>query len=253
MIRWLNSTLGRGIGFFIVLELMLVPAVLYWPDFSKHIGKFRALAPLPVMRGIIDTLETGGAFAYVTGQHFFKGCNTLGVAAAVLLSVGAVAGEAHRGTLEIFLARPVSRTRLLTERYVEGALAVCLPVFASTLTIPALLEHIGEKLTYGPLLWSALHTNLLLLAIYSLGFFLSTLSRTPLAIAFALLFFTILQFALYLVERVTHWSLFRLTDVERFLEIQKRGGLDPKYWLPLAGVSLALYIASLRAFARRTP
>jgi ABC-type transport system involved in multi-copper enzyme maturation permease subunit len=60
-------------------------------------------------------------FAYVTGQHFFKGCNTLGTAAAVLLAVGAVAGEAHRGTLEIWLARPLSRRRILSERWVQGA------------------------------------------------------------------------------------------------------------------------------------
>jgi hypothetical protein len=251
--RALSSTLWRGVGFFVVLELMLVPALIYWPDFEKHIGKFRAMAPLPVMRNIIDTLETGGVFAYVTGQHFFKGCNTLGVAAAVLLSVGAVAGEAHRGTLELWLARPVSRARLLTERYVQGALAVCLPVFATTLTIPPILQQIGQDLPYGPLMWSALHTNLLLLAIYSFGFFCSTLSRSPLSIAFGLLFFTILQFAIYLVEKATQWSLFRLTDVERFLEIQGRGGLDPKLAGPLVLVSAALFVASLRAFARRTP
>lgn len=253
MARALSSMLWRAVGFFVVLEVMLIPAILYWPDFQKHIGKFRAMAPLPVMRGIIDTLETGGAFAYVTGQHFFKGCNTLGVAAAVLMSVGAVAGEAHRGTLEIWLARPLSRWRLLTERYVQGALAVCVPVFATTLTIPLLAEHVGAKLPYGPLLWSALHTNLLLLAIYSVGFFFSTLSRAPLSIAFGLLFLMILQFALYLVEKATHYSLFRLTDVERFLEIQKRGGLDLRIAAPLVLFSAALYIASLKAFARRTP
>jgi len=251
--RALTSLVWRGLGFFVVLELMLVPAILYWPDFDKHIGKFRAMAPLPVMRSIIDTLETGGVFAYVTGQHFFKGCNTLGVAAAVLLSVGAVAGEAQRGTLELWLARPLSRRRLLSERYVQGAAALCLPVFATTLTIPSLLERVDASLPYGPLVWSAAHTCLLLLAIYSVGFFCSTLSRSPLSIAFALLFFTILQFALYLVEKATHYSLFRLTDVERFLEIQKRGGLDPRIALPLAAISALLYAASLIAFARRTP
>jgi len=30
---------------------------------------------------------------YISGQHFFKGCNTLGTAAAVLFAVGAVAGD----------------------------------------------------------------------------------------------------------------------------------------------------------------
>jgi hypothetical protein len=197
--RALRSTLGRAIGFFVVLELMLIPAVLWWPEFAKHTKQLRAMAPLPVMRGLVDTLEQGGAFAYVTGQHFFKGCNTLGTAAAVLLAAGAIAGEAHRGTLEIWLGRPLSRTRILTERFAAGALAVALPVFATTLTIPPLAARVGATLELGPLMLCAAQESLLLLAIYAIGFFLSSISRSPFAIAFALLFFTIFEFA-------TTWS-----------------------------------------------
>jgi ABC-2 type transport system permease protein len=251
--RALRSTLGRAVGFFVVLELMLIPAVLYWPEFARHAKQLRAMAPLPVMRDLVDTLEQGGVFAYVTGQHFFKGCNTLGTAAAVLLAVGAIAGEAHRGTLEILLARPVSRARVLTERFLAGAIAVAAPVVATTLTIPMLLERVGQTLPYGPLLLAAVHESLLLLALYSVGFFLSAISRAPLGIAFGLLFFTIFQFAIYLVERLTHWSLFRLADVERFLFIQQNGRLDLRVVAPLAGVVVLGYVASLIAFRRRTP
>jgi ABC-2 type transport system permease protein len=251
--RALRSTLGRAVGFAIVLELMLIPAILYWPEFQKHTRELRALAPLPVMRQMIDTLEQGGVFAYVTGQHFFKGCNTLGTAAAVLLAVGAVAGEAHRGTLEIWLARPLSRRRILSERYLQGALGLALPVVATTLTIPVLLARVGATLPLAPLVLCALHESLLLLAIYSLAFLLSTLSRSPLGIAFGMLSFTIFQFAIYMVERLTHWSVFRLADVERFLYVQAHGTLDPRVVTPLLAICAAAYVASLVAFARRTP
>jgi ABC-type transport system involved in multi-copper enzyme maturation permease subunit len=248
-----RSTAWRALGFAVVLELMLIPAILYWPEFQKHTRELRAMAPLPVMRGMIDTLEQGGVFAYVTGQHFFKGCNTLGTAAAVLFAVGAVAGEAHRGTLEIWLARPLSRRRILTERYVQGALAVALPVLATTLTIPLLLERIGASLPLGPLVLSALHQSALLLAIYGLTFFLSSISRAPLGLAFGMLFFTIFQFAIYLVERLTHASIFRLADVERFLYVQSHGSLDWRVVAPLLAICAVTYVASLVAFARRTP
>ena len=249
----LRSILWRAIGFFLVLEAMLVPAILYWPDFQKHVDKLRALAPIPVLRNVIDTLEEGGVFAYVTGQHFFKGCNTLGTAAAVLLAVGAVAGESHRGTLEIWLARPLSRRRILTERYVQGALAVALPVLLSTLTIPPLVAHVGAEIQLAPLMRSALHQCAMLLAIYSVAFFLSTRARAPLGIAFVLLFFTIFEFAVYLVERLTNWSVFRMTDVERFLDIQRTGSFDWRVLGPLLGTCGAMYVAALISFERRTP
>jgi ABC-2 type transport system permease protein len=251
--RALRSTLVRALGFFLVLEAMLIPAVVWWPEFAKNVKQLRAMAPLPVMRDLVDQLEQGGVFAYVTGQHFFKGCNTLGTAAAVLMAVGAVAGEAHRGTLEIWLARPLSRTRILTERFVAGALGVAVPVVATTLTIPFLLEYVGTRLDLAPLLLSAVHESLLLVAIYAIAFFLSTISRAPLGIAFGMLFFTIFQFAIYLVEKLTHWSIFRLADVERFLDIQKTGTFDLRVVSPLAAAVIAAYIASLIAFRRRTP
>lgn len=253
MARALRSTLGRALGFFLVLEAMLIPALMFWPEFAQHAQQLRAMAPMPVLRDLVDQLEQGGVFAYVTGQHFFKGCNTLGTAAAVLMAVGAVAGEANRGTLEIWLARPLSRTRILTERFVAGAFAVAVPVVATTLTIPKLLERVGTKLDLAPLLLSAAHESLLLLALYAVAFFLSTLSRAPLGIAFAMLFFTIFQFAIYLVERLTHWSLFRLADVERFLSIQRTGSLDARVVAPLAAIVLVGYAASVVAFRRRTP
>ena len=95
------------LGYFVILELMLVGAVLYWPNFEGNLESVRALSsPIPALRDIINDIEETGVFGYISGQHFFKGCNTLGTAAAVLFAVGAVAGEAHRGTLEILLARP---------------------------------------------------------------------------------------------------------------------------------------------------
>lgn len=251
--RALHSTFWRAVGFFVVLELMLVPAVLYFPEFQKHTSSLKAMAPIPVLRNVIDTLEQGGVFAYVTGQHFFKGCNTLGTAAAVLLACGAVAGEVHRGTFEIFLARPLSRRRILTERWLEGAAAVCIPVVLSTLTIPWLCSLVGHTVPYLPLLLCAVQQCAVLLAVYAVTFLLSTRARAPMGIAFAMLFFTVFQFAAYLVERITHLSLFRLADVERFLYIQRELGFESWALLPPLGITLLAFLASLASFERRTP
>ena len=243
----------RVIGFSVLLEAMLVGAILYWPTFREHFGRLRGLVPLPVVQSLFQAVETGGLAAYVAGQHFFKGCNTLGTAAAVLFAAGAVAGEAHRGTLEIWLARPLSRRRILLERWALGALAVVLPIFLTTLSIPWLLSYVDDHLPLRPLLLGAVHQSLFLLAFYSLSFLLSTLGRSALPIATTVLFLSTFEFAIYLVERVTHYSIFRLADIERFMRIFHSGGLETGLVAGLALASLLALAASLFAFERRVP
>jgi len=100
---------------------------------------------------------------------------------------------------------------------------------------------------------AAAHHGAFLLAFYALAFLASTLARAPLPIALGLIFVEVFQLALYLIEEATHWSLYRLVDLDRFLWIQAHGTLDLSVVGPLAAFALALYAASLAVFARRTP
>ena len=244
----------RSFGFFFVLEVMLAAAILWWPSFAKNVGAILDLAkPLPALRQLTDTVSQEGVLGYVVGQHFFKGCNTLGATAAVLFSMGAVAGEAHRGTLEIWLARPVSRFRLLTERYVLGWLATVVPVFATTATVPWLLGYVDETLPWNDLLLCSLHQSLFLGTLYTVTFLLSALSSQPIRLAFLMLFLSILQFALYMVEEITHYSLFQLVDVRAFVDIAKADALPLVPTAAFLVLHVLGFFFSLRAFARRVP
>jgi hypothetical protein len=211
-----------ALGYALVLELLLVGAILWWPDFEKNVPALRAMAPMKVLKTVVSELEAGGVFAYVAGQQYFKACNTLGTAAAVLFAVGAVAGEAHRGTLELWLARPYSRARILAERFSVGALALLIPVFATSATIPWLAGFVDEELSLGPLLLCSAHESCLLLAIYAFTFLLSSLGSNPTKIALGVLLVTTFEFAIYMIERVTHWSLYRLSDVPDFMPSSPR-------------------------------
>jgi ABC-2 type transport system permease protein len=253
MDRELKSTLWRSLAFALVLEAMLAGAILFWPNFKDNIGVLKAMMPMKVMKEMVDSLGQGGVVAYVNGQHFFKGCNTLGCAASVLFAMGAVAGEAQRGTLEIWLARPLSRRRILCGRFLAGALAVSLPVFATTLTIPWLLARVEESARLGPLVLCAAHESLFLLAVYSVTFFLSSVGHRPIFIAFVVLFTTTFEFSMYMIQTVTHWSIFRLSDIETFGRISSSSALDWRVCGPfMAVIALALF-ASLYAFERRVP
>jgi ABC-2 type transport system permease protein len=253
MLRELKNVAWRMLGYLVVLEAMLAAAVLYWPKFRDNVPAILRLVPGKVMGGLFASMASRGAEGYVILQHFFKGCHLVGGAAAVLFAAGAVAGEAHRGTLEIWLALPFSRRRLLAERYAAGLLAVVLPIVATSASIPGLLSLVGESARPGPWLLGAVHESVFLAAIYGATFLLSAIGSRPTAIAFGAILVLVLEFALYLVMEATHASLYRLADVEDFTRIFESGTLDPRVLAPLA-LAIALCFAGAQlAFARRVP
>jgi len=243
-----------SLAYLVILEVMLAAALLAWPAFAENIATLRNMAaPIPVLGDVFDSVEETGVLGYTLAQHFFKGCNTLGTAAAVLFAAPAVAGEAHRGTLELWLARPFSRTRLLLERYGAGALALIAPVFLSTLTIPYLAERVDELEPYAPYLLCAVHQSVFLLAIYSLTFLCSALGSNPTKISLAILFVTTFEFAIYMIKVWTHWSLFRLSDLQTMIAIADDRRLDWSLAAWLLGASALFLAASLVVFRRRNP
>ncbi len=238
---------------FVVLEVMLALAIYWWPAFEENAA---ALAPIfgriPVMLDQFQLIERAGVNAYVVGQHFFKGCNTLGVAAAVLLAMGAVAGEAQRGTLELWISRPLSRTRLYTERYLAGMAALWLPILASTATTNLLLRMVDDHLNLRMLMVCALHECLFLGVIYSFTFLFSALGDQPLRIAFVMLFFGIFEFAIYMVKTATHYSIFRTADIQTFVTMM-RYGLEGGKTALLVALNLVPFFVGLVLFRRRVP
>ncbi|MEO2237246.1 MAG: ABC transporter permease subunit [Candidatus Poseidoniia archaeon] len=254
MNREAKSYLFRSVGFFIVLEAMLVAAILFWPSFVENIASLKKLAaPMPMLGKMVSQLEEGGVAAYVVGQHYFKGCNTLGTAAAVLFAMGAVAGEVHRGTLELWLSRPVSRWRLLSERYFGGLAAVLVPLFISSATVPMLLQTVDESMGMGALMLCSVHMSLFLGAIYSVTFLLSAMGSQPTRIAFVMLFFNIFEFATYMVKDITHYSMYRLAYIEVLMKIVLFDKLNWTFLGVMLTICVGCFLGAQAAFHRRVP
>jgi len=253
MRRDLRSYALSGLFLFVVLEVLLVLAVVWWPNFEESLGSLKKLAKIPMLAKQIDLIDMYGVGAYVVGQHYFKACNTLGAAAAVLFAMNAVAGEAQRGTLEIWLARPVTRARLFSERWLLGQAALWLPVLLSSLTVPPLLRLVDAHMRYAPLVMCTLQQGLFLGAIFSLTFLFSALSSQPLKIALFMLFGSIFQFAIYMVKTISHYSLFRLVDIEAYLNVLNSGWPAARICVPLLAANALFYALGLAAFRRRLP
>ena len=134
-----------------------------------------------------------------------------------------------------------------------GQLALALPVFVTSATIPALLTMVDETMPWSQLIWCSLHASLFLGAVFSATFLLSSLLSEPNQIALFMLFFTTFQFSIYLVKTITHYSLFRLADIDAFMAIIKGGGPNWPLTIGLAVASLACLAGSLWAIERRVP
>jgi len=254
MLRTKRAYVAYGLGLTLIVGLMLAGAIYWWPTFSVNVTQLKVFAlPVPMLGDMLNQIERGGVAAYVAGQHYFKAGNTVCVGAAILFASGAVAGEAQRGTLEVWLARPVSRARLLTERYVGGLLVTLAPLFLTSALVPWMLTWVDESMGFGDLMRMSVHCAAMLTAIYSLAFLWSTASSDPMRIIFVVLMFFVFQFAIYLVKTATNYSFFRLADIEVYMKIVLHDRLDMRIVGPFVAVSVVSYVTSLRVFARRVP
>ncbi|HPF14199.1 MAG: ABC transporter permease [Planctomycetes bacterium] len=243
-----------GLFLFAMLEALLYAAIHWWPAFAENMGAMKALAaPLPILKDQINLVDKLGAPAYVAGQHYFKACNILGSTAAILFASNAIAGEVHRGTFEVWLARPVSRLRLFTERFLLGYAAIGVAVLLSSLTTPALLQTVGTTMAYSDLVRCSLFQTLFLGAMYSVTYVFSAVSSQPLKIAFVMLFFAITEFAIYMVKTITHFSIFRWSDIETYATIIGRNELDLQRVGVLLLIQALAFGIGLQRFLRRSP
>lgn len=254
MFRGARGYLIYGLGFFVVLEIMLVAAVYWWPTFEENLPSIKAIAaPIKILSSLVDQVDQFGVSGYIVGQHFFKGCSALGTAAAVLFAANAIAGEAHRGTMEIWLARPVSRLRLMSERWLGGLMVVTVPVFATSATVPYLLSMFDKTMPMSDLMRCSVHMSAFLAAIYAVAFLWSSYGSEPMRISFVMLFASVMVFALYLVEGVTHYSLYRLVEIKVFMRIITEDAMNWTLLAPMLACTVVAYVLSARAFGQRVP
>ena len=77
------------VAYTLLLELLLIPAILLWPDLRRAGAGIGELLPAEFLRNIFRQVmspDDDGAFlAYMAVQLFFKGVNVVGVAGAVLM------------------------------------------------------------------------------------------------------------------------------------------------------------------------
>ena len=111
--------LGFGVGSALMAALVLA----IYPSYSEALEDF--VLP-PALQAIVGDVDIGTATGFVSVE-FFSWIPVLFVVYAIIQGTGALAGEESSGTIDILLAQPISRTRLLVEKslaIVVGAVAI---------------------------------------------------------------------------------------------------------------------------------
>lgn len=253
----LRTSLLRGLGLFVLLTGHLAVVLYFYPVFLEEKGPLLKIAEMAggVLAGDAR-LAAKSEWGFVASQQFFKLANTLGTGAAVIFAAGAVAGETGRGTLEIYLARPVSRARLFTERYLAGAATLLVPLIVSSALFETLARWTGvADLVHTSnlqMVRAACYQGTFLMMFYAAAYAVSVFATRPLSVVLGLLFFTIAMYALYLVPSANAWSIFQWTDVQTFVDLESRWAA-PAQWTRTLGATAAFTALAWFGFRRRLP
>lgn len=247
-------------AYVVLMELMLVAAVFYWPDLRDALAKISKLGFLNVLgqlipfdflkRPFLTLVDPEKRYAsYIALQHFFKGINIMGIAAAMLLGTFVIARERENGTLEILLSLPASRGRILAVKSLVLAIGLACGIFLTSLSLLLLDPLVGEGLAAVPLLLCSLHGTLTVLLFMAMTILASTFFRTQASVAFAVGVFIAVEFAVYFIQVARNWSFFRLCDFEVYFPILTGESGLPFWefeWILILGTALCYSIAHRR-------
>jgi ABC-2 type transport system permease protein len=221
--------------------------------------QFEALLDSGVIPSQIAQFGGGDIFS-LTGSVSLGFIHPIAVGLMLVFAVGfagsAVAGERQRGTLEVLLARPLSRRRLYVTVLVTSALFVACTTGALTLgtfTGTALVDRLGE-LGAGnlPILW--LNATLLFLAVAAISLAASvSFDRLTPAIGVSLAFVLVSYFLDTIGQLwpdaafLQPYSIFHYLDARAALA----GLPDPANFVVLAAVIAGAVLYASLVFPRR--
>lgn len=206
--------------YLLILELLLIPAVLLWPDIYGDLQRSTFLRSIgfdvarSIGEGIGNRDEDLAYVNWMALQLFFKGVNLAGIAAAVLLGTALFAREREAHTLEFLLARPVSRGMILWQKSWPTALCVVVPVFLANWSAIWWSARIDQPLAFGPVTLCCVHSALFVLCFLGFTTWVSVLCRVQAHVAFWVGGITIVQIGIYLIPRLRRYSLFHLSDFD---------------------------------------
>jgi ABC-type transport system involved in multi-copper enzyme maturation permease subunit len=208
-----------ALAYLLILELLCVPVLLWWPDIYDVLQRSPFIRNLPMFvqpigAGITNNDSNVAYRSWVALMLFLRSTNLVGVAAAVLFGTGLFARERENQTFELLLSRPVARGAILWHKLWPTTICLVAPLYLVNASAIFWSATIGYELPPGPLFQATTHAAVFLCGFLFATTWVSVRMRVQAHVAAVVGAFAVLQLGLYLTQRIRPYTLFRLVDFD---------------------------------------
>jgi len=172
--RWSIFWWGLGIIFFVFLTLIFYPTIR---DQSAQLDKSFNQIPETARQLFTDTADIFSPIGYLSSQIFYLMLPLLLGILAIAQGMGAIGKEERDNTIELLLARPVSRGKLLLSKAAAAGIIIIFVGVLSGLAAAVMCQLTGLKVEFVDVLAATGCVILMSLCFGALAFMLSAFGR----------------------------------------------------------------------------
>lgn len=249
--KMLRDEWVKLVAFLVFMSAVAVVQILVWPELREMLPNILEIVPKQ-FKWIIGGMQKEGFIYFTMTQQFMKNIGIFGSALAIILGASAVAKEVEAGTLELLLAQPISRMRVLAEKFLFYLGVLAIPVlFSTVLTYPAALM-IGESISLASLLIAGLYCFSIIAVVFSFTFFLGVLIETQMQVIVAGLALCLAMTVLVVFNATSFLSLYSYMDLNTLRPIITSSHVPIIEILVFMLLCAACFTASWWRFSRKT-
>lgn len=249
--RWSIIWWSVGLVAFISLELSVYPSI------KKSATQLnQALSHLPgTVRSLFGSQDLFSPVGYLNSRIFYLLLPLMLSILAIGLGSSLIAREESEGTLELLLARPVSRAKLLLAKAVSGFLIVLTISSVALVALVSLVKAVGLAVALPRIAFATLLAVDLAILFGSLAYFIASLGRVGRGASIGVA--SLIGLGGYIISSLegnVHWLRYP-AEALPYHYYNPTNVLNGSYtWAVaglFAGLSLILLIGSWLAFRRR--
>jgi len=249
--KMLRDEWVKLVAFFIFMSAVAIVQTALWPKIRVMLPSIMELVPHK-LKWLIGGMQAEGFVYFTITQQMMKNIGVFGSALAVILGASAVAKEIEAGTMELLLAQPISRKRVLFEKYLFNLSLLFIPVFISTLLTWSAALMIGESISMTGLLITGLYGFCIVAVVYSFTFFLGVLIETQMQVIVAGLGFCLVMFILTVFKSTSYLSVYGYMDLDIMRQIFTFHAVPLIEMVVFSLLSAALFSLSWLRFSKKT-
>lgn len=249
--KMLRDEWVKLVAFFVFMAAVAIVQTVFWPKIRSMLPSILEIVPKQ-FKWLIGGMQREGFVYFTITQQMMKNIGIFGSALAVILGASAVTKEVEAGTMELLLAQPISRKRVLLEKYLFNLGVLAVPILVSTLlTYPAALI-IGESIGMTGLLIAGLYGFFIIAVVYSFTFFLGVLIDMQMQVIVAGLGLCLTMFILAVFKSTSFLSLYGYMDLKLLRPIFTSHAVPLIEMVVFALLCVAFFTASWWRFSRKT-